>query len=442
MNAQEFEKLLQNNPTARSLAAREETVWENPGLRPFAEAEGRLPLTSAGIDDAEQRLLRFAPFIEQRFPETAPARGIIESPLREIPGMRRYLNESYGAGIAGRLFLKMDSDLPISGSVKARGGIYEVLKHSEDLARVNGLLRDDYTIFNTPEARTFFSRYAIHVGSTGNLGLSIGIMSAAIGYRAFVHMSADAKQWKKDLLHAKGVTVIEYASDYSAAVREGRKMASADPCGYFVDDENSQDLFLGYAVAARRLKAQLREQNVPVDAGHPLFVYLPCGVGGAPCGITFGLKKEFGDHVFCIFEEPVEAPCMLLGMATGLHDQISVQDIGLSGRTEADGLAVGRPSRFAGKAVEELVTGCVTVRDERLFAYLRALQSTEGIFIEPSACAAFQGPVLLGQMKKTLAGRSTEQLQNASHVVWATGGAMVPEEERRKYLQASGLSIT
>ncbi len=417
--------------------AREERVFENPRLLPFQEAAGRLPLNENDIADAEARLRRFAPFIERHFPETAPLCGIIESPLREIPAMRAYLNLHAGAGIEGRLFLKMDSDLPIAGSVKARGGIYEVLKHSEELALSAGLLGDDFTVFDTAEARAFFSRYAVHVGSTGNLGLSIGIMSAALGYRAFVHMSADARQWKKDLLRAHGVTVIEYASDYSAAVREGRKMASEDPCAYFVDDENSRDLFLGYSGAARRLKAQLQALRIPVDEDHPLFVYIPCGVGGAPCGITFGLKEEFGDGVHCVFQEPVEAPCMLLGLASGLHDQISVQDFGLSGRTEADGLAVGRPSRFAGKAVEELVTGIVTVKDSRLYDYLRALYGTEGIFIEPSAAASFQGPVKLREMKETLGRFSEEQLRNACHIVWATGGSMVPEEERKKFLGLS-----
>lgn len=52
---------------------------------------------------------------------------------------------------------------------------------------------------------------------------------------------------------------------------------------------------------------------------------------------------------------------MLLGLASGLHHDISVQDIGLSGKTNADGLAVGRPSGFVGKIAEKVISGEFTV---------------------------------------------------------------------------------
>ena len=440
MDREQARKLMEENPTVKALAEEREILWLNPKLAKFDDVRGSLPLSMADVDDAEARLERFAPFIMKKFPETAEARGIIESELREAAAMKERLNEKYGAEIDGRLFVKMDGDLPIAGSIKARGGIYEVLKHTEELALAHGLLRegDSYEKLASDEARKFFSQYTMQVGSTGNLGLSIGIMSAAIGYNAVVHMSADAREWKKALLRSHGVKVIEYDSDYSEAVKHGRAQSDADPKSYFVDDENSKNLFLGYAVAAKRLVPQLKSLGVTPDEEHPLFVYLPCGVGGAPGGVAFGLKQIFGDGAHCFFVEPTQAPCMLLGMASGLHNGIAVKDIGLTGLTHADGLAVGRASGFAGRVMEPLLSGCFTLRDAKLYEYMRDLLETEKAFIEPSSCAAFEGPALLGRGEKWreyietrgLAGK----MENAAHIAWATGGRLVPEEIRKEYI--------
>lgn len=424
-------------PIVQKLSGEEETVWVNPKKVPFAES--RLELGMADIDDAEARLKRFAPFIMKCFPETEKDGGLIESVLTPVPKMQKRLEETYGTKIPGKLMLKQDSHLAIAGSVKARGGIYEVLKHTEDLALEAGFLKitDDYGKLADEECRKFFSQYTIQVGSTGNLGLSIGIASAAVGYKVIVHMSADARKWKKDMLRKHGVTVIEYESDYSEAVKEGRRLSDEDPKSYFVDDENSVNLFMGYAVAAKRLKKQLDRQNIPVDGEHPLFVYIPCGVGGAPGGVTFGLKEIWGDNVHCFFIEPTKAPAMLLGMATGLHNEICVQDIGLSGQTHADGLAVGRPSGFVGKVMEPLLSGEFTLSDKKLYDYMRALLNTEGIFIEPSACAAFEGPVKLsacGESKEYIRKNGLERVMGAAtHIAWATGGSLVPETIRQEY---------
>lgn len=432
--------LLKKDPVLPRVAAAEEVLWLNPGLQSAETALPRMELGMADILDAEARLQRFAPFIRVRFPETAPRGGLIESPLTPIPRMQRLLEERFGAVIPGRLLLKQDSHLAIAGSVKARGGIYEVLKHTEELAMENGLLSetDDYAKLASPEMREFFSRYTVQVGSTGNLGLSIGIASAAVGYKVIVHMSVDAKQWKKDLLRAHGVQVIEYEADYGEAVKQGRARSDADPMSYFVDDENSRNLFLGYAVAALRLRQQLAEQNVAVDREHPLLVTIPCGVGGAPGGVAFGLKHVFGDSVHCFFAEPTQAPCMLAGMATGLHSKVCVQDLGLTGLTEADGLAVGRPSGFVGGVMEPLLSGEVTIADPKLYTFMRALLESENIFLEPSACAAFQGPAELlrqpeGRDYAARQGLTAERLANSTHIAWATGGALVPEDIRKAY---------
>ena len=423
-------------PAVADAAQLEETFWLNDKQVPEKE-QNITEVNPAQIKDASDRLLRFAPYLKRVFPELESTNGIIESELREIPAMKAFLNQSYDAQLEGRLFLKMDSDLPVSGSVKARGGIYEVLKHAEDLALEAGMLKesDDYSILAEPEFLEFFGRHTVQVGSTGNLGMSIGIMSAKLGFHVIVHMSADAKQWKKDLLRSRGVEVIEYADDYCAAVEQGRKNSDADPMSYFVDDENSQNLFMGYSVAGERLKKQLDEQGIVVDEDHPLFVYIPCGIGGAPGGVTYGIKQIFGDHVHCFFTEPTHACCMMLGMATGLHDGVSVKDFGIDGRTDADGLAVGRPSAFVGRVIQPMLSGIATIEDKKLYDLMRGLLKEEEIFIEPSSCASF-GALIRPEGIKDYAEKMGlgDKMKHAVHIAWATGGCMVPEETRNAYL--------
>lgn len=426
-------------PVVKQISQAKEVGWINPEKILWKDAKEKLEVSSEDIDDAQKRLKRFAPFIMKCFPETVEKQGIIESVLTPIPKMQKGLEETYKVKIGGRLLLKQDSHLAVAGSIKARGGIYEVLKHTEELALNAGLIKldDDYSCLADEKCRKFFEQYTIQVGSTGNLGLSIGIASAAIGYQVIVHMSSDAKQWKKDMLRSHGVQVIEYESDYSEAVKQGRKDSDNNPKSYFVDDENSKNLFLGYAVAAERLKKQLNDQEIYIDNDHPLFVYIPCGVGGAPGGVTFGLKQIWGDNVHVFFVEPTQAPCMILGMATGLHNDICVQDVGLTGLTHADGLAVGRPSGFVGKVMEPLLSGEFTVEDRWLYEYMRALWNTENIFIEPSSCAAFEGPLKLSEYDETRKYLEKENLldkmESAVHIAWATGGCLVPEDIRNEY---------
>ncbi|KZE37782.1 D-serine dehydratase [Bhargavaea cecembensis] len=425
------------HPVIREIIKAEEVFWENPIYGSVHEADTGLSISD--MRDAEARLRRFAPYIAKVFPETEASGGIIESPLKEIPEMKKWLEQDSGVEIPGQLMLKCDSHLPISGSVKARGGIYEVLKHAEDLAIEHGLLNesDDYSVLAEPRFREFFSKYSITVGSTGNLGLSIGIMSAKMGFRVTVHMSSDAKEWKKTMLREKGVNVVEHPDDYSKAVEEGRRQSDEDPNDHFVDDENSKTLFFGYSVAALRLKGQLEDQGIEIGEKRPLFVYLPCGVGGGPGGIAFGLKQVFGDHVHCFFAEPTHAPCMLLGLVTGKHDEVSVQEFGLDNKTDADGLAVGRPSGFVGKVMERLLAGSFTVEDGKLYRLLAKMIELEDIRLEPSALAGLPGAVHVAKagFNASVHPGMKDRMDQAVHIAWATGGGMVPEDVMESYIE-------
>lgn len=417
----------------KTLRARVPTLWLNPHWQPVHEALPALPLNFASIQEAAVRWSRLAGVLRHCFEELSSSGGVIESPVLAVPRLQQEL-----AGRSGKWLIKADHALPVAGSIKARGGIYEVLLHAENLALAEGLISqaDDRTALTSPRARELFATHTVAVGSTGNLGLSIGVTAAALGFRAVVHMSADAKEWKKERLRRLGVSVAEHAGDFAQAVAAGRAQASQQPRTYFVDDENSSALFLGYAVAALRLRHQLASAAIAVDERHPLFVYLPCGVGGAPGGITFGLRHVFGDHVHCFFAEPVAAPSMLLRLASNASTPISVYDIGLDNRTEADGLAVGRASDLVASLIRSSVAGVFTVPDDDLFRDLYRLERTEGIRIEPSAAAGFRGPLWL----ESPAGREyldrhqlTEHMPEATHLLWTTGGAFVPAEEYERF---------
>lgn len=435
----DISKFIEKEPVLKNVADQKETVWINKKKKIGQVVWENFPFDENDIKDAEDRLKRFAPLLMEYFDDTKQTNGIIESPLKKIPNMEKVLKEK--TPLEGNLYLKMDSHLAVAGSIKARGGIYEVLYHAEKLAMEAGMLKedDDYRILASDKFREFFSKHTIQVGSTGNLGLSIGISSATLGFKVIVHMSNDAKQWKKDLLRSKGAEVVEYDGDFTKAVELGRKKSDENPNSYFVDDENSSTLFLGYAVAANRIKKQIEDQGIKVDKDHPAFFYLPCGVGGSPGGVSFGLKKVFGYSCHIFYIEPTHAPCMLIGMATGLNGDISVQDFGIDGKTEADGLAVGRPSGFVGKVMEPIISGIFTMNDNKLFDYMRDLNDSEGIRIEPSACSAFEGPAKLFEYEASRKYLEENNLldikENINHFSWATGGRLVPDEIMEEYLK-------
>ncbi len=372
---------------------------------------GELDIGINDIWDAKRRMSRFAPVINSLFPETNG--GIIESPF--VPAEK--LAASLYPNLKGSMWLKLDSHLEVAGSIKARGGLYEVLKVTEDILIAANMLdpSDDYIKILDPHIRELLSEYTISVASTGNLGLSIGIMSAALGFNARVHMSRDAKQWKKERLRQKGVEVIEHNGDFTYAVSMGRKEAENDEKIHFVDDERSRNLFMGYAVAALRIRDDFEKFGIVPSREKPVILYLPCGVGGAPGGITFGFRHVFNDAVECYFAEPVSSPSMMLGVLTKGYGKTNVNDYGLDNVTELDGLAVASPSDFVAPLAERLCDGFYTINDDDMFKYLYLLDKNENIKIEPSAAAGIPGPFMTGNINR-----------DAYHIIWTTGGLFVP----------------
>ena len=125
---------------------------------------------------------------------------------------------------------------------------------------------------------------------------------------------------------------------------------------------------------------------------------------------------------------------MHAGAAGRRHaDSTSVYDLGLDNRTEADGLAVGQASELVASLMTPQLGGVFTVSDDELYLNLLALKDSLDAEVEPSAAAAVSGP---GWLQGSAAGRAYAQglaMANATHVIWATGGSLVPRDALRGF---------
>lgn len=418
----------------KALKRGEPIFWSNPDYVPADDREAQAALTTAIAEWKE-----LAPLLIQLFPELQATQGRIQSDLHELTGLREALG--YQGADYGRVFLKGDHALPVAGSIKARGGLFEVLLTARRQAIEAGVIQktDDLGLLASPEARAFFAKRTIAVGSTGNLGLSVGIAASALGYKAVVHMSSDATAWKVKRLKDRGVEVVQHQTDYSSAVAAAREAAARDPLAYFVDDEDSELLFRGYSAAAHELNEQLLARNIVVSQENPVFLYLPCGIGGAPGGVAYGAKGLFGLHVHPIFIEPCQAPSALCQMMSGLERETSVYEFGLTNKTEADGMAVATMSQLVARKMSLRLAGVATVADDDLLRGVALVHNLEGLKLEPSAASGLFGPKMLLETTSGKAFTDTylneETMRNAVHIVWATGGSLVPRQEFERFLK-------
>ncbi len=384
-------------------------IWLNAAPEMIAVEGG--PVSLGDVAGARQRLDRFRPALQALLPADGWD-GRICSPLNSYPS---------SAGEVP-LLVKADSLLPVTGSIKARGGVYELLCHIERLAADEGLTSEggDYAILASAASRDKLSRHTVAVASTGNLGFSIGIVARAFGLEAIIHMSFDAKQWKKDRLRALGAEVIEHDCDYTETVARGRDAARLQS-HHFIDDEASRQLLVGYAVGAEELIGQLRDRGIAPTPEAPIVVYLPCGVGGAPGGIAFGLKAHLGPAAVCVFVEPTSSACMFAALEAGEGKPVSVYDLGLRNSTIADGLAVPLASQLVLDAVGPAIDAVVAVPDDEMVLWVRRAWREAQMRLEPSAAAALAAvaPFL----------RRRPDLREATHIAWATGGSLLPDEE-------------
>lgn len=340
---------------------------------------------------AQNRYMRFMPFLAEAFPETAARKGIIESELYDISDFTEEINESF----KGKLFLKDDAHLPVGQSVTARGSMHEVLHIAEILLQKNKLLSptENYSKVNSGEIKELFSHYKIYAVDCENLAVSAGLLATRLGFETVVYLPENKNQEIKNILLNEKIKIREYKSDYLTAINEAKKDCEKEENSFFIGKSDSEDLFFGYSTAALRLKVQLNKAHVTVDENHPLFVYIPSLIPEAAGGIAFGLKELMGNDVHCFL----------------------FQSSDLTNET----------SEFVRSISENIISGIFTVSDESMQSFSEKLKLKKSINLKPvsymgfKAVEDFSNKEFQSYLKKH---NLLDKLDNSSHIVWAAYG--------------------
>lgn len=83
-----------------------------------------------------------------------------------------------------------------------------------------------------------------------------------------------------------------------------------------------------------------------------------------------------------------------------------------------------------------MLSGIATIEDKKLYDLMRGLLDSEDIFIEPSSCASFAALIRPKELNAYVEKMGlSDKMEQATHIAWATGGCMVPEETREAYLK-------
>ncbi len=263
--------------------------------------------------------------------------------IEDLIGNTPLVELKMGAAQGVRLFAKCENENG-GGSIKDR-----VAQAILDDAEGRGKLKAGGTVIEA---------------TSGNTGIGLALVGAARGYKAVIVMPDTMSVERQEMIKNAGgmVELTDGSLGMQGAVERAEALHENTPNSILADQFNNP---VCAKVHYEKTGVELFEQ-----AGGRVDIFVACvGTGGTLTGIGRYLKEK-NPATLVVAVEPASSPLLSKGWA-GKH---AIQGIG---------------ANFVPSVLDrEIYDEVVTVTDEEAFAYMRKLQTEEGLFVGISSGAA------------------------------------------------------
>ena len=268
------------------------------------------------------------------------------TPILELKNIKKKYN------LKAKIFAKLEFYNP-AGSVKDRVAMQMILD-----AKENGTLKEDSVIIEP---------------TSGNTGIGLASVAAALGYKAIIVMPDSMSVERRQLMSAYGAKVVltEGALGMQGALKRAEEIANETPnaiiAGQFYNPSNPK----------AHLLTTGPEIFEDMDGKVDVFV-AGVGTGGTISGCGEYLKKQNGD-IKIVAVEPAASPMLTKGVA-GPH---KIQGIG---------------ANFVPEVLNrEVIDEILTVENDEALQFAREIGVTEGVLSGISGGAALAAAVKLAK---------------------------------------------
>ncbi|MGM1058482.1 threonine ammonia-lyase [Saccharothrix sp. Mg75] len=213
-------------------------------------------------------------------------------------------------------------------------------------------------------------------GSSGNHGIAVARLGAALGVEVTVVVAAGARADKLDVVRGLGAAVVEVPGGVAERDRCARELA-LDSGAVFVPSSDHRLVVAG----AGTVGLEVFEDVPDLDE-----IFVPTGGGGLLAGVCLaadGLRAR--TRITGV--EPAGAPRYARSIAAGRPVEVPPSD------TVADGLRGQRPGEIPFPIVQHRVDAMLSVTDEAILDAMDLLHRN-GVAAEPSGSAALAGALL------------------------------------------------